>query len=68
MPGAVPRTSTFALTNATFGYLQEICDQGVEPALRSNRALGRAVLCYRGQVTHRALAEAQDRPLVSAPW
>jgi alanine dehydrogenase len=68
MPGAVPRTSTFALTNATFPYLEELCARGVVGALRANRSLARAVNCYRGEVTHVGVAEAQQRSWSEAPW
>jgi alanine dehydrogenase len=68
MPGAVPRTSTYALTNATLPYLLELAARGVEAALRANRALARGVNCYRGEVTHRGIAEAQGLPLAPAPW
>jgi alanine dehydrogenase len=68
MPGSVPRTSTLALTNATLPYLQELCERGVEGALRANPALARGVNCYRGAVTHAGVAEAQDLPLKKRPW
>jgi alanine dehydrogenase len=68
MPGAVPRTSTLALNNATFPYLMELCRRGIDPALQANPALGRGVNCYRGQVTQKGVAEAVGAPLVSAPW
>jgi alanine dehydrogenase len=68
MPGAVPRTSTLALSNATFSYLYELCNRGPLDALRTNASLAAGVNCYRGHVTHRALAEAQGRPHVLAPW
>lgn len=68
MPGAVPRTSTFALTNATLPYLMELCSRGVEETLRTTPMIARGVNCYRGSVTHRGVAEAQDRPWVEAPW
>jgi alanine dehydrogenase len=68
MPGAVPRTSTYALANATFPYLQEICSRGLEGALASDSALARGVNCFRGQVTHPAVAEALDLEYTEAPW
>jgi alanine dehydrogenase len=68
MPGAVPRTATFALTNATFPYLEELCARGIIGALRANPSLARAVNCYRGEVTHASVAEAQQRPWTEAPW
>jgi alanine dehydrogenase len=68
MPGAVPRTSTLALTNATFPYLLELCERGTVEALRANASLAAGVNCFRGHVTHSALATAQGRPFVRAPW
>jgi len=68
MPGALPRTSTFALCNATFSYLQELCGHGVEEALRRDPALGRGVNCYQGDVTHAGVARALELPHVEAPW
>ena len=68
MPGAVPRTSTFALCNATFRYLQELCRYGVEGALRADEALARGVNCYRGEVTHAGVARALELPHVELPW
>jgi alanine dehydrogenase len=68
MPGAVPRTSTFALSNATFPYLQYLCNQGLTEALCANLELARGVNCYRGKVTHPGVAAALDRPCVEAPW
>jgi alanine dehydrogenase len=68
MPGAVPRTSTLALNNATFPYLLELCRRGVDRALSENPALARGVNCYRGQVTLNGVAEALDLPCVAAPW
>jgi len=68
MPGAVPRTSTLALTNAIFPYLMEICERGLEGAIRANPALGLGVNCYHGAVTHRGVAEAQGRTYAEEPW
>lgn len=62
MPGAVPRTSTFALSNATTPYALEIANKGVEAALRENPALMRGLNIYKGKVTNRAVAEAQGLP------
>jgi alanine dehydrogenase len=67
MPGAVPYTSTLALTNAIFPYLAELSRDG-EAALSAHPALARGVNCYRGQVTHPGVAQAQNRPYVEAPW
>lgn len=61
MPGAVPRTSTFALTNVTLGYLMELVEHGVEEACRADPALASGVNTYAGQVTCRPVAESQGR-------
>ncbi len=68
MPGAVPRTSTLALNNAIFPYLMEICQRGLEPALRALPSLALGVNCYQGMVTHRGVAQAQAREFVPQPW
>ncbi len=58
MPGAVPHTSTYALTNATMTYALEIADRGWRGAAERDPALGAGVNVVDGQVTHRAVAEA----------
>jgi len=58
MPGAVPMTSTVALTNATLPYAVEIADRGYMEAIRSNREIARGVNVIFGRITHRAVAEA----------
>ena len=58
MPGAVPRTSTLALTNATLPYVLALADRGFEKAVRADAALARGVNTYRGAVTHPAVAQA----------
>ena len=50
MPGAVPQTSTQALTSATLPYIEEIARLGVEGALRADRALAESLSTYRGQL------------------
>ena len=59
MPGAVPRTSTFALSNATLPYALQLAGKGAEAAMRDNPALLKGLNVYKGRVTHRAVAEAQ---------
>lgn len=61
MPGAVPRTSTFALTNATLPYLLKLANMGLKDAV-SDPALKRGVNIHGGRVTHRRAAEAVGRP------
>ena len=58
MPGAVPRTSTIALTNATLRYGLEIADQGLEKASRENKAICAGVNCYQGKLTNKNVADA----------
>lgn len=58
MPGAVPRTSTLALTNVTISYAMEIAAKGVMRALYANPPLKHGVNTYQGHVTHAAVAEA----------
>ncbi len=65
MPGAVPRTSTLALTNATLPYALELADKGPERALRENASLGRGVNTWNGQVAYKAVAEAHGMPYVA---
>ncbi len=60
MPGAVPRTATAALTDATIPYILKIADRGLKSAVGSDPALGRAVNIHRGRVTHPDVAAALD--------
>jgi alanine dehydrogenase len=60
MPGAVPNTSTYALTNVTLPYALEIANRGLEDAVRSDHALARGVNTYEGQLTNPGVAEAHD--------
>jgi alanine dehydrogenase len=58
MPGAVPITSTYALTNATLPYLIELAQLGVREALERNEGLRKGLNVDHGQITHPAVAEA----------
>ena len=58
MPAIVPRTSTFALTNATLSYALELADKGLHRAVRENIPLQRGVNVLDGHVTHAGVAEA----------
>lgn len=58
MPGAVPRTSTYALTNVTFPYILEIADKGWERALHEDRVLAKGLNVYKGVLTNRKVADA----------
>ncbi|MBP1736490.1 MAG: alanine dehydrogenase [Oscillospiraceae bacterium] len=59
MPGAVPRTSTFALTNATLPYALRIAELGAEKAMSGDCALRRGLNVYQGSLTNRLVAEEQ---------
>lgn len=65
MPGAVPETSTRALTNATLPYILSIADNGWETAAAKDRALARGVNVHGGRITNRGVAEALDLDLAS---
>ncbi len=65
MPGAVPHTSTYALTNVTMPYALEIADRGWRDALRSDPVLALGLNTHDGQITYRSVAEAHDLPAVS---
>lgn len=58
MPGAVPRTSTYALSNATLPYALKIANLGLAQAVKSDRALAKGVNVYQGRITYPAVAEA----------
>ncbi|MFG3311448.1 alanine dehydrogenase [Streptomyces albidoflavus] len=58
MPGAVPNTSTHALTNATLPYILELADRGWAEALRRDAALAKGVNTHDGKVVYREVAEA----------
>jgi alanine dehydrogenase len=58
IPGAVPHTSTYALTNATLPYLLELATKGLDAACRDDPALAHGVNTRDGKVTHPAVAEA----------
>jgi alanine dehydrogenase len=58
MPGGVPNTSTLALTNATFPYLQQLANKGWKQALRDSEALRQGLNVVDGKITYGAVAEA----------
>ncbi|HZG85164.1 alanine dehydrogenase [Paenibacillus sp.] len=64
MPGAVPRTSTLALTNATMPYVLELANKGLRQAAMEDAALRGGVNVYNGRVVHRAVADAVGKPHV----
>jgi alanine dehydrogenase len=62
MPALVPRTSTFALTNATLPYVLELAGRGLVEAVRHNASLAKGVNVWRGRVVHPAVANALGEP------
>ena len=58
MPGAVAKTSTLALTNATLPYAIEIANKGWKKAMQENKEIKRGANIIRGKVTYKAVAEA----------
>ena len=58
MPSAVPRTSTYALTNSTLQYVLEIADKGFKRGMKENRALRRGLNVIGGKVVQEGVAEA----------
>src|SRR4030095_3611528 len=66
MPGAVPRTSTLALSNVTLPYALELADLGLFAAARRDPALAKGINVLNGAVTYKAVAEAFG--LDYQPW
>ena len=65
MPGAVARTSTLALTNATLPYALQIANKGWKQALKDDAGLARGLNVYEGKVTFKAVADDQNLPYTS---
>ncbi len=66
IPGAVPRTSTYALTNATLPYIRTIADRGLARAAAENPGIARGINFAQGKIAHPAVASSLDLPLT--PW
>jgi len=64
MPGAVPVTSTYALTNATLDYVTQIANKGWKQALRENDSLARGLSTWEGQLTSAPVAQAWNYPSI----
>jgi alanine dehydrogenase len=62
MPALVPRTSTFALTNATLPYVLELANKGTTEAARDNPTLAHGFNVWRGRIVHPAVAESVGEP------
>ncbi len=68
MPGAVPYTSTYALTNATLKYALNIADKGLKNALASDKALALGVNIYDGKCVYKAVADSVGLPFTPVSW
>lgn len=66
MPGAVPRTSTFALNNATLPFVLALADHGYKEAMRRDPHLLNGLNVHKGKFTHQAVASALQQEYVSA--
>ena len=66
MPGAVPHTSTLALTNSTFPYVLRIANQGARAAIRQDAGLAEGLNTWLGTLTYRGVAESQHRAWTAA--
>ena len=66
MPGAVPHTSTLALTNSTFPYLMRLANLGAREALRQDAGLAEGLNTWLGTLTYRGVAESQHKPWTAA--
>jgi alanine dehydrogenase len=66
MPGAVPHTSTLALTNSTFPYLMRLANLGAREALKQDAGLAEGLNTWMGTLTYRGVAESQKREWASA--
>ncbi|HXR89894.1 MAG TPA: alanine dehydrogenase [Steroidobacteraceae bacterium] len=62
MPGAVPRTSTFALTNATLPYVRALADLGWQAAFKQDSGLAAGLNVHAGTITHTAVAKSLGMP------
>ena len=65
IPGDVPMTSTYALTNVTIKYALEMAQKGVKEALKQSEALRKGLNTHQGMVTHKAVAEALSMPFAA---
>jgi alanine dehydrogenase len=68
IPGAYPRTSTLALTNATFPYILQIADKGYEKAMEENGALRRGLNLIDGELVCSGVAESFGLACASNPF
>ena len=68
MPGAVPRTSTYALNNMTLPFALAIASKGTQQALKEDVHLARGLNVADGAITHAAVARDLDLPFATPDW
>ncbi len=66
MPGAVPNTSTLALTNSTFPYVLRMANLGAREALKKDAGFAEGLNTWLGTLTYRGVAESQQKPWTAA--
>jgi alanine dehydrogenase len=66
MPGAVPHTSTLALTNSTFPYVMRLANLGAREALMRDPGLAEGLNTWMGTLTYQGVAESQQKPWTAA--
>ncbi len=68
MPGAVPRTSTYALNNATLPFVMQIASKGARAAINANRHLANGLTVDQGTIAHKLVARDLGEPYVRPDW
>ena len=68
MPGAVPRTSTFALSKATLPYIKRLARLGAKAALSADPHFGRGLNVYDGHIAHEAVARDLNMAFKQPSW
>lgn len=68
MPGAVPRTSTYALNNVTLPFALDIANKGAKAALQADKHLANGLNVAEGKITHAAVAHDLDLPFAKPSW
>ncbi|OYX49532.1 MAG: alanine dehydrogenase [Alphaproteobacteria bacterium 32-64-14] len=68
MPGAVPRTSTYALNNVTLPFALDIANKGTKAALNADKHLANGLNVAEGKITHEAVAHDLDLPFAKPSW
>jgi alanine dehydrogenase len=68
MPGAVPQTSTLALTSSSVPYILALADKGIEEALQADKGLAESLSTYRGALVHKPVAQEFGLPWEKNPF